>query len=116
MSHKNIFAYTPVGASPPYISINEDDDTGVITCNVRSERRDYGTSDSAPSYTQDHASIVIPQEELLWLMVAIGTHLYGEEVMAKASGFILGAVTDAANIVDDMTETAPAVEAPPSES
>lgn len=46
--HNNIFAYTPPGLNPPYLSFNQRED-GVLELHVRSETADENTVASAAS-------------------------------------------------------------------
>lgn len=56
---KNIFAYTPPGSEPPYISINETN--GVVTVTVRSTKELGGAT----------AAIVLSDDKLTELAVAL---------------------------------------------
>lgn len=81
---KTVFAYTPPGNSPPYISITDRD--GKVTADVRSpltlmteERRQQllGWLSKAGD-EQPHASIEMPFEELMNLAVELTAYLRKE--------------------------------------
>lgn len=88
-ARQNIFAYTPPGFSPPYLSINLEE-SGEYSVHVRGPKKDEAET------TQPHASINLPdQEHLLHLFAAIGEHLYGDVVMAICGKVIFNLVTSA---------------------
>jgi hypothetical protein len=61
--YKNIYAYTPPGSAPPFISINEDEE-GIVSLTVRSLPRVEGEP-------QPIAQMNISEEELLKLAIAV---------------------------------------------
>jgi hypothetical protein len=72
---KNIFAYTPPGFSPPYLSINHEEHD-VVSVTVRGAKKDEAET------TQPHASIEIADKnQLVHLFASIGEYLYGDAVM-----------------------------------
>jgi hypothetical protein len=84
---KCIFAYTPPGFYPPYLSINLEEH-GVVSVSVR------GPKKAETETTQPHASIEITdKEQLVHLFASIGEFLYGDEVMAITGKVIFQLLT-----------------------
>jgi hypothetical protein len=84
---KCIYAHTPPGFAPPFISIYQEE-AGSITVNVRGVQKEVITDAvrGSTKLEQPHASIDLgAQIELVNMFDAIGQHLFGEVVMALMS-------------------------------
>jgi hypothetical protein len=76
---QNVYAYTPPGFYPPYLSINLEE-SGEYSVHVRGPKKDEADT------TQPHASINLgAQIELVNMFDSLGQHLFGETVMALMS-------------------------------
>ena len=114
MERKNVSAFTPPwdGSEPgnvPYYSLNQEAD-GSYTLHVRGKQQErIVDSIGTPETVQPEATIVLPgKQELLMLMVDIGSHIYGEDIMVKGAAFFLEAALAKTTVVDDASEETPA--------
>lgn len=75
--HTNLFAYTPVDASPPpFLSVNREDN-GKITIHVRGTYHPaVHTEVSMTPPHQDQASIEIDEETAMDLVSELFSHLF----------------------------------------
>lgn len=91
MPRTNVFAFTPPGASPPYASLNREED-GSLTLHVRGAFVTDGRDHHQPA-----ASIVLTDEALFDLFFSVGEHIFGDDLM-KAAGKVV--LTKAHQIAD----------------
>jgi hypothetical protein len=66
----NIFAYTPPGPTPPYVSLNEEAKDKVVLT-VRDENGNKPGTDHSRT-----AQITIPDDELFGLLLSIASYLH----------------------------------------